>query len=129
MWIAQFLHFHGGIHQIQTGLRTGVIFYFWLRAEASYYWDKNPWRLLVWGGQWSYSRYLVHPLVISMCAASGLLAFESRRDWIVVVVLILLASYVFYLVVEWPSHNLARKISLFEPQPGGQEAALVKSPW
>jgi peptidoglycan/LPS O-acetylase OafA/YrhL len=128
MWIAEILHFHGGIHQIQTGPWIGVIFYFWLRAEVSYYRDKTPWRLLVWGGQWSYSLYLVHPLVISMCAAFGLLAFESRQNWIVVAVLILLASYVFYLAVERPSHNLARKISLFDRQRGGQEAAFVKSP-
>ena len=63
-----------------------------------------------------------------MCAAFGLLAFESRQNWIVVVILILLASYVFYLAVERPSHNLARKISPFDRQRGGQEAAFVKSP-
>jgi peptidoglycan/LPS O-acetylase OafA/YrhL len=127
MWVAEMLHFHGGIHQIQTGLWTGVIFYFWLRAEVSYYRNRNPWRLLVWAGQWSYSLYLVHPIVISMCAASGLWAFESRQNWIVVVALILLTSYVFYLAIERPSHSLAKRISLFARQQGAQEAVQAKS--
>jgi peptidoglycan/LPS O-acetylase OafA/YrhL len=126
MWVAEILHFHGGIHQIQTGLWTGVIFYFWLRAEISYYRNRNPRRLLIWAGRWSYSLYLVHPVVISICAASGLLAFESRQSWVAVVALILLGAYVFYLAIERPSHNLARKISLFDRQQGGQEAAYLK---
>lgn len=127
MWLAEILHFHGGIHQIQTGLWTGVVFYFWLRAEISYYSNGRPWSVLVWGGRWSYSLYLVHPIVISVCAAHGLLAFESRENWIVVVALILLASYTFYLAIERPSHNLARKISLFGRKQRGQEPAYVKS--
>jgi peptidoglycan/LPS O-acetylase OafA/YrhL len=127
MWLAEILHFHGGIHQIQTGLWTGVIFYFWLRAEISYYRNRTPWSLLVWAGRWSYSLYLVHPIVISVCAAYGLLAFESRRNWIVVLTLILLASYAFYLVIERPSHHLAKKISLFRPSAGNMAAAPVPS--
>jgi peptidoglycan/LPS O-acetylase OafA/YrhL len=127
MWLAEILHFHGGIHQIQTGLWTGVIFYFWLRAEISYYRGRDPWSLLVWVGRWSYSLYLLHPIVISVCASFGVLASESRQSWIVVLALILLASYVFYLAIERPSHSLARKISLFDRQQGVQEAAYVRS--
>jgi peptidoglycan/LPS O-acetylase OafA/YrhL len=128
MWLAEILHFHGGVHQMQTGLWVGVVFYFWIRAEIGYYKEGHPWGVLVWAGRWSYSLYLVHPIVISVCAAYGLLAFESRKSWIVVIALIFLCSYLFYLAIERPSHNLARKISVFGRRRGEQEPAYVKAP-
>jgi peptidoglycan/LPS O-acetylase OafA/YrhL len=126
MWIAEMLHFHGGIHQIQTGLWTGVVFYFWVRAEICYYQNRRPWDLMVWGGRWSYSLYLIHPVVISLCAGYGILASESRQNWIIVMALILAGSYVFYLAIERPSHNIARRIILFAAQPVRPAPAYLK---
>lgn len=115
MWIASILHFHLGIHQTQSGLWIGVIYYFWIRAEISYYRTRSPWKLLVWAGRWSYSLYLIHPIIVGVCLKYGLRAYESRLDWFAVMAFVLSGSYAFYLVVERPSHNQARKISLFSP--------------
>src|SRR5262249_34061624 len=67
MWVAEMLHFHGGIPQTRTALWMGVFSYFWLRAEISYHKNRSPWGVLVWAGRWSYSLYLIHPLVIYLC--------------------------------------------------------------
>ena len=115
MWIALILHFHAGIYQTQTGLWIGVIYYFWIRAEINYYRTRSPWNVLVWAGGWSYSLYLIHPIVIDACFRYGIEANQSRLNWLVVMALVLIASYVFYLVIERPSHHQARKISLFSP--------------
>jgi peptidoglycan/LPS O-acetylase OafA/YrhL len=113
MWLALVLHFHAGIYQTQTGLWVGVIYYFWIRAEISYYRTRVPWHWLVWAGRWSYSLYLIHPIIISLCFKYNILAPESRFDWIITITFVLSASYIFYLIVERPSHNIARMIPLF----------------
>jgi peptidoglycan/LPS O-acetylase OafA/YrhL len=113
MWMALVLHFHLGIHQTQTGLWIGVLYYFWIREELSYYRTRSPWNLLIWGGRWSYSLYLTHPIIVAVCLKYGVKAYASRLDWLVVIALVFIASYTFYLVVERPTHNQARKISLF----------------
>ena len=113
MWIAMILHFHFGFYQTASGLWVGLVYYFWLRAEISYYASKSPWELLVRGGQWSYSLYLVHPIIVRFCQDHSVNGNQSRLDWVVVVVFVLSAAYIFYLLVEWPSHKLARRVPLF----------------
>ena len=113
MWLVLVLHFHSGIHQTKSGLWVGVVYYFWLGAEISYYRTRTPWKLLVWAGRWSYSLYLIHPIVIGVCLRYGMKTQKSRLDWLVVMALVLFASYAFYIIVERPSHNQARRIPLF----------------
>ncbi len=115
MWMAEMLHFHGGIPQTRTSLWTGIFFYFWVRAEIGYYRGRAPWAVLVWAGRWSYSLYLVHPLVIALCFKHGFLIESSPANFVAMMVLILTGAYVFYLLVERPSHNCARRIALFAP--------------
>jgi peptidoglycan/LPS O-acetylase OafA/YrhL len=122
MWIAEMLHFHGGISQTRTSIWMGVFAYFWLRAEITYFKHRTPWPVLVRAGRWSYSLYLIHPLVIALCFKFLFLTQTTRLNSAVMMALILAASYLCYLVVERPSHNLARKIPLFypdEPTPAG----------
>jgi peptidoglycan/LPS O-acetylase OafA/YrhL len=122
MWFALLLHFHGGIYQTATGLWLGIGYYFWLRAEICYYKNKSPWRVLGWAGQWSYSLYLVHPLVIKLLFQYRLVELETRLGWIVGFLLVLASSYAFYLLIERPSHNLARRIRLYHREAGGAVA-------
>lgn len=112
MWIALILHFHSSIHQTFSGVAVGVLYYFWLRAEIGYYKCRAPWRFLVWGGGWSYSLYLIHPIVIQLLAQYDPFIFKTRLTWIAGFILVLLCSYAFYLIIERPSHNLARKVRL-----------------
>lgn len=64
--------------------------------------------LLEWAGGWSYSFYLVHNMVL---AASE--PFETGIDplllWAARIAAILILSYLFYRLVELPSHQLARR--------------------
>jgi peptidoglycan/LPS O-acetylase OafA/YrhL len=116
MWLAMGLHFHVGFYQTVSGPWVGIVYYFWLRAEISYYKTRRPWELLVWGGRWSYSLYLVHPIAIVLCQMYLKNGTQLRFDWLIVVGFALTASYVFYLLVERPSHQLARRIPLFSPK-------------
>jgi peptidoglycan/LPS O-acetylase OafA/YrhL len=124
MWLALLLHFHSSIHQTQSGLVVGVIYFFWIRAEISHYKGRAPWQWLVWAGGWSYSLYLIHPIIIGWCFSHDIVAYNSRLDWGITIAAILAASYAFYLLVEWPSHKLARLIPLFRREQFEPRAAI-----
>jgi peptidoglycan/LPS O-acetylase OafA/YrhL len=123
MWIAVILNFHTVVHQTFSGVFIGVVYYFWLRAEICHYRNRAPWKILVWAGRWSYSLYLMHPIIVGLCLSYNPLMFVSRLGWLVGITAILVGSYVFYLIVERPSHNLARKIPLFGPWRVGRNVA------
>lgn len=62
-------------------------------------------------GEWSYSLYLVHPA--AFYGTVGLFAFvpTASAQWALAVGFILVSSYVFYRLVEKPSHELARSLA------------------
>jgi peptidoglycan/LPS O-acetylase OafA/YrhL len=115
MWLALVLHFHGGLHQTATGLVVGIFAFFWLRAEITNAAASSPFLLSF--GAWSYSLYLVHPLVISFLYQDGIDAHASLTGWALTMALTLALSYLFFLLVEAPSHALARRISLRVREP------------
>ena len=112
MWLALVLHAHTIFHQTIAGPLVGAAYYFWIRAEICYYRERAPWKLLAWGGRWSYSLYLIHPIAISACVIYGGLMPQSRADWVFIMVLTLASAYLFYVLVERPSHRFARRIPL-----------------
>lgn len=115
MWLALVMHFHGGLHQTASGLILGVFAFLWLRAELAR--ASMPRPILIWLGTWSYSLYLMHPLVVSFVLRNGLDAHASLVAWTLTMMLILGTSYLFFVLIEAPSHALARKISLRVPAP------------
>jgi peptidoglycan/LPS O-acetylase OafA/YrhL len=90
----------------------------WLGVEIVYFQKKEPFKVLEWSGKWSYSLYVMHPLVSSIIIALGLgstLIFQSKYLFFVFVFII---SFLFYVVVEFPSHRFAVYISkLFKKKP------------
>jgi peptidoglycan/LPS O-acetylase OafA/YrhL len=110
MWSALVLHFHSEFHQTASAIIVGGFAFLWLRAEFRCRTTPKP--FLIWFGSWSYSLYLVHPLVISFIKVTGLDPSVSVIVWVLTMALILTTSYIFYMLVEAPSHALARKISL-----------------
>lgn len=112
MWLALVLHFHLGFHQTASSVLIGIFAYFWLRAELSRGGDARPAPALVWLGAWSYSLYLTHPLVVLAVSKQGLDRLESVTTWTICMAAVILASYVFFLLIEAPSHRFARRISL-----------------
>jgi peptidoglycan/LPS O-acetylase OafA/YrhL len=120
MWLALVMHFHGGLHQTATGLIVGAFAFMWLNAELAN--AATPNACLIWLGAWSYSLYLMHPLVISYVVRNGLDAHASLASWALTMALIIGFSYLFYVLVESPSHALARKVSLRAPEAPGLAA-------
>lgn len=62
-------------------------------------------------GQWSYSVYLVHPIVPPMLAM--LFTWSTLREfgpWLLIITSSFVLSYVFYRLVERPAHLLAQRL-------------------
>jgi len=127
-WTSEMLHFKAGISYTQTMVWFGVIAYFWVRQELIWGKTHSPYRFLVAAGAWSYSLYLIH--------AQGGGIFEWLKppgmnpilEWCLVMISSLVFSYLFYLLVERPSHKLARKIKVRGAQKIAQSAPLEITP-
>jgi peptidoglycan/LPS O-acetylase OafA/YrhL len=109
-WTSEMMHFKLGISYTQTMLWFGVLAFFWLRSEIAHGKNHAPNRHLVAAGAWSYSLYLVHAQGGGFFERLHLPSRGGVPDWIMVMASSLLFSYLFYLLIERPSHKLARKI-------------------
>jgi peptidoglycan/LPS O-acetylase OafA/YrhL len=115
---ATFLAYHT---QIKIGdpismLAFSILAYFWLSKELQ---DPSPnWRWLEWGGTASYSLYLVHELVLG--GLDEYLYSVSPGEKILVRVLsVAIVTYMFYKIVEKPSHLGARVLAQATAHMGG----------
>lgn len=91
--------------------------YAWLADEIAYWRTTVPPPLLEKGGAWSYSLYIVHPLVIGVLGASTFLRQRPVIEDVLAIGIALAASYGFYRCVEKPSHLLAKQLGRrMEPQ-------------
>jgi peptidoglycan/LPS O-acetylase OafA/YrhL len=109
-WICEMLNFKLHISFTHTMVLFGVIAYLWVRAEVANGKRITPNRYLVAAGAWSYSLYLVHPQGGSLVRRLPLPNLGLLVDWFLVMASSLAFAYLFYLLVERPSHNLARRI-------------------
>ena len=109
-WTSEMMHFKLGVSYTQTMLWFGVLAYFWLRSEIAHGKNHAPNRHLVAAGAWSYSLYLIHAQGGGFFERLHLPSLGGVPDWIMVMASSLLFSYLFYLLIERPSHKLARKI-------------------
>jgi peptidoglycan/LPS O-acetylase OafA/YrhL len=117
-WICEMLNFKVGIYFPQTMMWFGIVAYFWLRKELAF--DANRQagskiaRLLMAGGAWSYSLYLMHLPVMTIFDKLKIPNFGPVVNWCISIAFVLICSYVFYLMVERPAHQLARKVGALE---------------
>ena len=126
MWFALVAHFHSAFHQTISCLPVGAYAFFWLRAEIGRAAASRPPAFIVSMGAGSYSLYLVHPLIIDGFRRPDVFASLSPRvDWTLAMALILAGALVFYLLIEAPSHRLARRISLREKPQATPVAARI----
>ena|ERR1051326_6554624 len=106
-----FLRFHSPLKHPWTLNLFAVFVYFWLINEIAFYRQHKVLRPLEKAGRWSYSIYLLH---LHGQAVFVLLAFAPSTpgiNWVIKIGFVLLVSYAFYLVVEKPSHFMARRIA------------------
>ena len=99
-----FLHFGYSI----TLNFFAILVYFWLREEISYSQTNPPVRWLESAGAGSFSLYLVHPIILDVLSNYQNFLGHSILKWLVILCEIILASAIFYFLVEKPSHLLAR---------------------
>ncbi|QGZ54032.1 acyltransferase family protein [Paraburkholderia acidiphila] len=114
MWLAELANFHLHLSQVHTMMFVGIFAAWWLSHEISYSRHTDPPRFLRRAGEWSYSLYLIHPAVLAFYESiePDRFANHPRLGWLAIMTTVFVASYAFYLVVERPSHALARRIPL-----------------
>jgi peptidoglycan/LPS O-acetylase OafA/YrhL len=109
-WVCEMLHFKGKISLTELMLWFGILAYFWIKKELAYSKLHHPWAPLVSAGLWSYSLYLMHPPAFVLFKKLPLPTFGYTLDWCLAMAFMMTVAYFFYLLVERPSHRLARRI-------------------
>jgi len=82
----------------------------WLDREIRYYQHRRPVRLAELGGRGAYSIYLMHPIVLVLAGATtgGLPPIVA---WGAKATALLAGVWLFYGLIERPSHSLARRLA------------------
>ena len=111
-WICSALRFHSPIKYPWTLTLFAVFAFFWLGKEILHYQAHAPAPILENAGKGSYSIYLVHLLGPALYTFWSLPMFSPITHWLVQIIFTLLLCYIFYLLVEKPSHSLARKVAI-----------------
>lgn len=85
-----------------------VLACYWIGIESIYSERHGAIQILEKAGRWSYSLYLIHTLTVPILYLLGLSAIIIKPEThIFVIALALIMSYIFYLLVELPSHRIA----------------------
>ena len=86
----------------------------WIGFEIAYFLKHAPPPSLEWAGTWSYSLYIVHPMIEPLFLLAGLTGFvQDPRTHFLLILAALFASSIFFLFVESPCHRLAVAIGRF----------------
>ena len=109
-WAVCLLHFHTIVRYMQTCMLFGVLAYFWVKNEIAYGKVASPPAWMVWAGAWSYSLYLMHGPALETLRCLHLPSFGPLVNWLVTMGFVCLYSYIFYLLIERPSHQFAKRI-------------------
>jgi peptidoglycan/LPS O-acetylase OafA/YrhL len=109
------LHFKARISYALTMSAFGLLAYFWVKNEIQYARHHPPNKYLVAAGAWSYSLYLVHPQGFNLYTWLHLPNLGYIFTWVLTMLGSLLFAYAFYVLVERPSHRLARTVKLNRP--------------
>jgi peptidoglycan/LPS O-acetylase OafA/YrhL len=104
------LRFHSPLGYPWTLDLFAVLVACWLIREISSYRDREPVGWLEWAGKWSFSVYLAHVPANAIYVTLSLPNLGPLLNWLVQMVFILIVSYAFYLLVEFPSHIASRAI-------------------
>jgi len=107
------LNFHSPFPYSLTLNVFSIIAYYWLGLELSRAkFLRRPWPVLEWAGRWSYSIYLCHIFAIQLFATFAISQNSGPFSvWAMKMAFVLIASYAFFISIEWPAHLLARRAS------------------
>jgi len=112
--ICLILRFHSPIGYAYTLNLFAILVTLWLSKEIRYLRAVNyssvSFLMLEKAGAWSYSLYLIHPLIGYMFGKINFLPnLGYFLNWFILMSFVLGGSYLFYFLVEMPSHNLAKR--------------------
>ncbi|MFN6944538.1 MAG: acyltransferase family protein [Cytophagaceae bacterium] len=111
--VCSVIRFHLEISYAYTLLPFSFIVYYWLIREIRYYEGKTEFKWLAFGGVISYSIYLVHAYVQEIFELYlNIIARENLIVMLFILLISMMVSYLFYWVIEKPSHSLARSIKI-----------------
>ena len=88
-----------------------IILVLWIGCEIAYYLNVNRTPKMEWLGQWSYSLYLIHPISHLFLLSFGSDHWSSSLQKFANIIVAFAVSYVFFLIVEKPSHRFAKYVS------------------
>lgn len=80
----------------------------WITVEILFFRDHRPWNWLEYAGKFSYSLYLLHVISITLIA---FVLPGNLYTYPAIIALTVLISWIFYLLVENPSHRLSRYLA------------------
>jgi peptidoglycan/LPS O-acetylase OafA/YrhL len=129
-WLYSIFAMLGVFHSpIRVGYPASMLFfsfycYFWLQQELQRWRDHPPARWLESAGAWSYSMYLMHMSVLVGFRELNL-GVPLLLGWALQFTAVLLVSYTFYIIVERPSHSLARRLGRLNASPPARKTVLV----
>jgi peptidoglycan/LPS O-acetylase OafA/YrhL len=109
-WITSVVRFHGPFGYPWSMSFFAILAAAWLGKEIRYYQKVTPNEWIEAGGAWSYSLYLMH-LAAGALWNQFQISLSPPLDWLAKFGFVLAFCYMFYLLVEKPSHYLARKLS------------------
>ena len=107
--IAAALAFHTSVGLPWSLSLFAIYAVLWMEREIAYY-QSRPAPILERAGEASYSVYLIHLQGFRLATVLGAGAFGAAPAWALMVLTAAAYSALFYLLVEQPSHRLARSI-------------------
>ncbi|MCU1246818.1 MAG: acyltransferase, partial [Acidobacteria bacterium] len=108
-WLASAVRFHSPVGYPWTLNLFALFVYIWLEKEVIYRRTVRPALWLERLGMASYSLYLTHPLGNWMLWYIPFSAGAVWMPWLVRLAIILSTAFVFFWLVERPSHQWARR--------------------
>lgn len=109
--LAYLLRFHSPVGYPWTLNIFAVSVMFWLQREIVWFSFHRPPSVLEWFGTWSYSLYLCHELAAPLVRAHPLTNYGVAFNWLMLMGFVMSFSYFFFLLIESPSHRLAKAIA------------------
>lgn len=110
-WVCSVLKFHSPLGYPLTLNFFAILAFYWIQREIAYYRVRQPVGFIEKAGAWSYSMYLIHLHAQAIYLLVGLPAFPIPLGWLAHLAFLLCVCYLFYLLIEAPSHRLARQLS------------------
>lgn len=108
--VTSILRFHFNIAYGYTLPLFSLFAFFWLKNELLFYLNREENKTLAYGGNFSYSIYLTHSLILFFFLHYLDIKMHNIAYSAALILITLLASWIFYLIIEKPSHLFSKSI-------------------